>query len=81
MCHKLGGSAHSDQLKNAMHFAIYIVYFSSRKTTPLSGSWKHPHKYLKEGQSFHIEGLPFLLQAVRKISKGNGIPITGHEGP
>ena len=28
-----------------MHFAIYVVYFSSRKTTPLSGRWKHPHKY------------------------------------
>ena len=60
--------AFSDQLKNATHFAIYVVYFSNRKISPLSGSWKHSHKIPKGSQSFHIQRLPFLLQVVTKIS-------------
>ena len=47
-----GGLARCDQLKNAMYFVIYVVYFSSRKTSPLSDSWKHPHKYLRKVKAF-----------------------------
>ena len=55
------------QLENARHFAIYFVHFSSCKTTPLWGSWKHPHKYQRKVKAFIFQGLPCLLQAVIKI--------------
>ena len=51
-----------------MHFAIYFVYFSSCKSTPPSGSWKHPHKYRRQVKTFIFQGLPCLLQDVIKIS-------------
>ena len=41
---------------------------SSHKTTSLSGSWKHPHKYKRKVKAFIYQGLPCLLQAVTKIS-------------
>ena len=43
--------------KKARHFAIYFVYFSSCKTTPLPGSWKHPNKYQRKVKAFTFEGL------------------------
>ena len=36
------GSACCDQLKNATQLAIYFIYFSNRKITPMLGSRKHP---------------------------------------
>ena len=62
------GSACCGQLKNATHFTNNFVYFSNHNTTPLSGSWKHPHKYQRKSKDFIFEGLPCLLQAVTKIS-------------
>ena len=54
--------------EKARHFETYFVHFSSRKTAPLSGSWKHPHKYQRKVKAFIFQGLPCLLQAVTKIS-------------
>ena len=50
-------SACCDQLKNARHFTIYFVYSSSCKPTPVSGSWKHPHKYLRKILASTFQGL------------------------
>ena len=55
-------------LKIAMHFAIYIVYFSSRKTTRLSGSWRHPHKFRRKVKAFIFRDFLFCYRAVTKIS-------------
>ena len=67
-CHGLVASACCDQLKNARHFSIYFVYLSNCKTTPLSGSWKHPHTYGTKVKAYIFQGLSCLLQAVTKIS-------------